>query len=500
MLGNFLLAVIALLTGWAALFPLRRQLGAWGYHGVAFLVGLLAWTFVTTLTTLVSDGYSAVYVVAGHLVFIGAVSGAGWLLARSGVPTPADSAVAWWTWPAAAAVVLGLAAAHVLIGVTVVAFDSYAHYDISGIWLLDTGRIDLTIISGRNVLVPSLHAATRFLGGEWTYAVYPLLADSALALLFGALYAQAFAKRRRAVRIGLSALLVGVLATVPGWVFHSYFVHSNMISAAYLTLAVVGIGCASGFGSGARSADSPAWMVPAGLGAAGFVLARPDGIAYLFVLLALTAILYLARLVPLRAYAVFFGFAMAPIVAVLAAALVELGVWEAFKLDGTTALAVVAAAFVFAGASPLVRRVGWLDTWLSSGMNATRLAVLANVVPITLLLYWKRDTFFPQLSNMLGNLMQKGEWGFLWYTIAGVIAISLVFWRVTARAPWSWTLLYAVGQFLVVAIVVHSTAHGAYLSWNDSFNRVALHVLPLLFWYMGSFVGALADSYTEGDR
>ena len=499
MSANFVLIALALVTGWLALFPIRKVLGAWGYHVSAWLVGLLAWTVVTSLTTLVGSGYSWGAVVAGHLLFVIVLGLAGTLLLRTDV-VEASGDVAWWTWLVGGAGVLGAGAACVFRGVTMVAFDSYTHYDLSGLWLLDTGQIDTTVIGGRNVLVPSLHAAVRFFGGEWTYAVYPMLSLTALILLFTVLKTQAFCTIRLRYQIGLSALLVAVLAATPGWVFHSFFVHSNMISATYLILAVTGIGFASRFGELSDKPEAWAWTLLAGLGIAGLTLSRPDGLAYLFVPLALAALLYLGGYLGTKSYVILAASMFAPILVVYGATIAELGVWNAYKLDGIVVVALIGAAAAFWRFFCCVRSCAPFRDWLELRGNSIRLAVAVNVVTVLPLVYWKREDFVPALSNMIGNLLQHGEWGFLWYALAGVVVISLVFSGIMRRSHWSWYLLYALAQFFCVAAVVHGIAHPGRLSWMDSFNRVSLHVLPIAFWYVGSFMGALFDSYRDGDE
>ena len=42
---------------------------------------------------------------------------------------------------------------------------------------------------------------------------------------------------------------------------------------------------------------------------------------------------------------------------------------------------------------------------------------------------------------------------------------------------------------------MHVTLHPGHLGWTDSFNRIAFHAVPLVWWLVGALVGsALVDA------
>jgi hypothetical protein len=484
-------AVIALAlgTGWAALGPLRDRLGTWGYHLLAVPTGLTAWVLVPLISTLLGTGYEWWVVAAGHATFIAALAVAGWWLGRDANDT-SGSSVPPFSWLLAGAAILAAAAFFAYRGLTAISFDSLFHYEISGMWLLDGGQLDALIMSARNVLVPSLHAAARFFGGEWSFVYQPVLSVLGVVVLLAVLYTDAFKDSSRAWRIGLSLALTLALATTPNWLRHSHYAHSNLPSAVYLLYAVAALGMASGF-AGRRRAEW-AWALPAGIVTAGFVLLRPDGLAYLFVPLGLAIVLYLSEKLDVRTYAIFCLSALMPLLAVYAVGFFELGLWESDKLSGSRAAAVLAVSFAACIAGWLLPRAGRFGDWIAGRYNALRLAAAVNIVAAGSVLYLYREGAVPAIQNMLGNLMTEGAWGFFWYAAAAVVALSLVFAGLTRRSAWAWYLLYVLGQFFAIALVVHGLTHVGRLSVFDSFNRVALHIVPIVVWYAGAFLGTLA--------
>jgi hypothetical protein len=225
----------------------------------------------------------------------------------------------------------------------------------------------------------------------------------------------------------------------------------------------------------------------------GVALARPDGIATIFLVIALAAVLLLAGRLSTSSYAVVAAVAILPPAVVYGVGALELGLWESVKLSGPMALALLAAAAVFAVAGGLAGRIPRLGPWLAQGHNAVRLAVVVNIVVVSVAGYRLRERFVPEVINAIGNLTESGSWGFFWFAAFGIIVLSLVFLAITRRSAWSAYLLYAIFQFFAISAMVYGLAHGGRMAWPDSFNRAALHIVPVVFWYAGTFLGSLAE-------
>ncbi|MBE0477412.1 MAG: hypothetical protein IBX62_09975 [Coriobacteriia bacterium] len=491
MIGNVALVGISLVTGWAALYPARRGLGPVLYHLAALPVGAVGWTLAASLWSFAGSPPSAGTTLLGLTVWATFVAAA-----ARGLGADGTAEVSWRGYAgfggALAALAGGLAASRL----TQVGFDSYSHYELSGWYLFDTGHISDVIISSRSVLIPALHAADRLMGSDWTYVVYPVFSAHVLAILGWALWAGAFAALepvRRAAATGFVCLSV---ALIPAWVFHTWFVHSNMVSAMYLTLSVAAVLAAAGaFSAGSRHALSPAAAgLVAGAAAAGLVHARPDGLAYAFVPLALLAVCHVAGLIPRNGVLAAYAGLLVPLAAAYGAAFHRLGLWDG-KLQGRTALALLAATVVF-GAATLAVPMSRIPRWVLSDGNMLKVAALLNVVLVGWLFRQRYGPVFNAVKNMIANLFFSGGWGVTWFALVLALIVSLLFPFQGPSARWNRLLLYAVFQFFMIAVFVHGTSHTGRVSTNDSFNRVALHVVPLAFWYFASYAGGLLSRDT----
>jgi hypothetical protein len=100
---------------------------------------------------------------------------------------------------------------------------------------------------------------------------------------------------------------------------------------------------------------------------------------------------------------------------------------------------------------------------------------------------------------MLTNLLREGQWGVLWYlvpAIVGLSALASVLDRDDAVLRIStWT----VPMFLAAAFAVHATQHPGRLGWTDSFNRIAFHVVPVVFLCVGAIIAWAARTLTHDE-
>ena len=133
---------------------------------------------------------------------------------------------------------------------------------------------------------------------------------------------------------------------------NSFMVHSQMISAVYLLMALSSLWMAvPREGAGANRA----LLFVAGASTAGLALSRPDGLAYEFVPVAVAiSVLTLSR-VRWRDVAAFFAPLLLLIYTSYSAAYLSLGVWKATKLGGRTTLAILVVLGISAAGAWLVQ-------------------------------------------------------------------------------------------------------------------------------------------------
>lgn len=484
MIANVALVVASLFAGWVALRPAARRLGAWGYHLAAFPIGLLAWPLAAAIADATGALFGAKTAALALVVLAVAGAALAWAFARGergGERVPA------WTYGAWGVGVLAAALLFARIGATAGAYDSMFHYHSWGIWLRDTGRVTAWIAGSYDYLLPSMHAGTLALGGDWTYVVYPVIALHTLALLGYATW-RTLAGLPSRPRLACVAGAVALLATTSPFLFNALYVHSNGVSAMYLLLAVVALGGAFGL-----DAEEPAaaWGLVAGCAAAGLGLARTDGLAYAFVIFGAAAVLHL-RKPSLRAFAAVLVGYLATLGAVYAEALWRLGLWESRKMDGRTALAMLAATVAFFALAALLARLRAMRP-LALGSRAFLAAGALQAAAVVALAATRPERFAKAVGAMAGNLFVVGGHGWLWYVLAGVVAVAVAFRSSWRRDGWETPALVAfvAWQFAAVALVVHGVKHPGRLSTADSFNRAAFHIVPVLFWFATAVTGGL---------
>jgi len=489
------LAVALLTVGWGliALAPLRARIGTLAMAAVSVPVGLLCWPLAAALHSLtwtpfswwltpLFGSFAAVLMAVGLLVAAGpsrpeTAQGGG--RAARGLRPQAPA----WSTIGAATTTLAVAAALTIVSSASKAFvftaDSWGGYASTAMRLADTGVLFERVMSERAALISAISAGYRAFGGEWLYTIYPLIALSVLAIL-----AMALLRRSRGITsvgaalVGSAAAVIG-LAAHPFFLFHSIYVHSHMLTAVYVLLGVVAAALA------AENSES-AWLSIAGLAAAGIGLARPDGLAYAVIPLMAASIIALRQKDhATRAVVAVYAPHLAVNLLVFGAAFVRNGIWISPKLSGPMAVALLVSHIALGAV-----------TWLSARHERTKRVVarhgftfvlgLAALSVFGLLLVVDQA---PETAMiMLGNLLREGRWGALWYTVPGIVIVSAL---VSASQPTNVLLklsCWTIPTFLAAAFAVHATLHQGHLAWTDSFNRVAFHVVPVVFLCVGAII------------
>jgi hypothetical protein len=243
-------------------------------------------------------------------------------------------------------------------------------------------------------------------------------------------------------------------------------------------------------GSGLRG--SVAWLVVAGLACAGLSFARVDGLAYqAVIMIAATAVAFTSGARGQR-LAVLFVTALLYEFCTYAAVAVRIRLWKsATKLSGRTAFALMGALAVIAVVVVVAARIKPLAAWLARPRAFFALTCGGSVAFIAVMWMRKPKGFVTAVSNEFTNLTQAGSWGYLWFFLVGAVLLSLLFWRAHQGDNVASYVLFAVFEFMVIALIVHGSSHSGRIGPDDSFNRVVFHVVPLLFIYLGLFAGKL---------
>ena len=482
-LPEVLLVAATLLAGWAALWPVRRDLGPVGYHLAALPAGLLAWVFAAGVAVVTGWRYLPGAALTGAVLFAGAV----WLAAgptrgdgaRSGSP-----AVGAGSFAAAAAVYATLTALFAASRLTVFTADSVNDYWPMAVLLEREGEFTAFMISERSFLQVSAGAMKAALGGEWLFALYPLLAAVLVTSLVWVLWTTAPRTLSRTARIAVSGLPALFLLTEPSFLFYSLYVHAHMPSALYLLLALAGLRLAVDPPHGRATGGARGWLVVSGLSTAGLALTRPDGLAYAFVPIAVALALLLDGRRGANDSAAFFGPLLLTVLGAYAGAYATLGMWEADKLDGRTTAAILAVMVASAAVPWLVRRTGVGERL---GLDRDRVLLgetlaLAAIVLAAFALRW--DAMSLAARNLAANLFATGGYGPLWYLVVAALLATVVAGYALRRDTWGRALFLSIVLFAFTASLVHGTGHVGRLGWGDSANRVLFHVVPVIVYYV----------------
>ncbi|MDH4140470.1 MAG: hypothetical protein OEV43_07855 [Coriobacteriia bacterium] len=487
--------------GWVVLFPLRQRLGIVGYHLASYPTGLLAWPVVACVSSLVGQPFGVETVFFGVLPYLFF----GLLFARSLAPVSKSGGESVWPRESRAVAsyviwgvgICGIAAVVQGTGATAVGYDSVFHYAAWGSWLDLTGKIGAEIAGAYGALIPSAIAASRVFGVGWLASPWPILALHVVAIV-GVGVREATRGLARVWRIAIPAITVALMVASAPFLAHSIYLHSHMISAAYLALALMALRHAFVPIQPPFAEDAVfAWCFVAGVATAGLALARPDGLAYALVPLAVAVVARLHGPRPARTLTAF----LVPLLAFLGlfygTAFLETRGWGGDKLTAKTAAAVIVALAIVGIAGAFLDRIPHAGPWLASRRHALLAATVLNAVALIGLFLVRTEELRATTTIMFGNLTEHGGYGSLWVVAAAMIVLSVAWARVWRPDTWSLLLLFAIGQFFAVAVVVHGLGHPGRLSPADSFARVAFHVVPLVFWYGGSIAAGLTRAWHE---
>lgn len=488
------LTAVSLAVGWAALAPVRNRLGTVGYHLAALPVGLLGWGIVASVSMAVESGWGIWWPVA-LLAWAATVAVATRWFTRE-MTADEEAPIPWWSFPVVLFSLIAFAWAIAYVGITAYSVDGWSQYVPDGLTLHDIGRTSGRFLGHRMILLPAVHAAYCAVGGEFPHVIHPVMGLLTAALVWAGTW-WATSGLGKVLRALVATSVVLLMTASAAFLFQALYIHSHMITAMYLLLALLSLGRATGWTQESPRTSTrvpteetglnPAWLAIAGLATSAITLARPDGAAYSVIPVAVAAAVMLRQHATVREVDAFFGPSIATTLLVSAGAFVQAGIWESDKLAGAVFLAFLGAQAI----AWLIMRflTGNPPTWLTTGTNPLRLVIGIDILALSVI--WRRagEKAVTAVQNMSTNLLSQGGYRFIWPYAAAVLTLSLALRPRSTRHPYTGYLLFAILQFFAIALAVHSLTHPGRLGWGDSFNRVSFHVLPVVYLYAGMYLG-----------
>ena len=478
-----------IVAGWVALWPARRTMGPVAYHLAALPAGLLGAALASSFSALTNRPLDLLSAAGGVLVLAFAAQ---LLLRHLGGRERGARQVRPLTFVVAAASAGVLGTAFGLLRLTVTNSDSVMSYWPLGVELARKGALTPGLIATRSVLIPSMNAIYHSFGSDWAYVIYPMLAVALVAWLAATLLAGPLASLKPRTAWTIVGVAAAALVLEPSFLFNAVFVHSHMFSAIYLLMSLTCVWMAAPHGHGDDAAIDRTYLVLAGIFATGLMLARPDGLAYLFVPSAAAMTLVARPKVDLKAAAAYFAPVLFMLVATYGVAYLELGMWRSGKLSGKRTLAVLLVVIASA-AGPWV--VAWLDKRLPFRVTGERfqsIFVAATAALMVLALAIKHGTASEALANAWLNIFAgSGGYNYLWLGMLALLLLSLFTHDALRRDSWTRSPFLSIVLFYVIALIVHGISHAGRVGAGDSLNRVVFHTLPVIVWYLAAVAGRI---------
>jgi hypothetical protein len=277
--------------------------------------------------------------------------------------------------------------------------------------------------------------------------------------------AQQYTAQRYLARL-IAVVSVLVLGSSNFVIFHTFYVHTNILEAAFLVNAVGGawLGLAQ---------KKSSWLALSLVAWLGFSLGRPEAplVALLFLMLMISCNVFPWRI----SLALFL-----PYLIVVSLWLVLLGYLIGSGSTFLTPMRIALFLLAYLGAAVMVllgevrwgqRLLSWYP-WLLVGGLAFSLVLMFVTRPAHML---------ESSVSLLTNLFTlSGRWGAIWY---GIAILSLLALR-QRKLPNERIFAAGIPAFILLVLGLSYLRIPYHANWWDSANRMMLHVLPVWLVYL----------------
>jgi hypothetical protein len=372
--------------------------------------------------------------------------------------------------------------------------DAYMTLGLSH-YLANGGAPTEYLFYARQIFVPALHGTGMLFGMDEMFAIYPLTGIWFLGLL-GAIVFTALPHvgiTSGSKRFLLACLSAFALCSIGAYARHSFYVGDNLFSAIFFTVAVIGLYLY-------RLEKSRDWLTISGIFLGFFVLMRMENI---FVSIIPILLFYWADSKRLKVdHITFFGlFYVIVLPWFIYGFFVIIRIWGheiiAFEDKGPKLLAVMVIAFAFFGLLLLLHLYYLYGAnWDKVRVKIPKWLISSFVLFLLLGTYLLPKHTAESIYNTIINLIGSSEWGITWVCFLAFLFIIAMFSKSKEK------------EFFMIAIVptvilFFLTVYGRTpfrIGLGDSFNRMVLHVVPLIIIYIcieGGIGLKVSDKKTE---
>jgi hypothetical protein len=316
-------------------------------------------------------------------------------------------------------------------------------------------------------LVPLMHSITNLLHQKLYWQYQPVLSFNLVAIVFYTIFTTIREQKSILQSAVVATVLVGLMALSNMFLFHVFYIHTNMLSALYLYLLVFAL---------AKMPHHPgtAYELLAFLSLIAFSLIRLESPLFAIVILLVASFwqgwTYVSRLKLVIPFVVLFVAWYVRVYFILPESpdllTPELVIAMIVALVGFGLLAVTADLQML---RPIVRRM--------SSLTVVALGLLSIVLTLV-----KPNRMLTSLQNALQNLLVTGDWGLTWY-ILFLLVMTEFYFAGRHATEHHWMSMVLVAYILLVYNLAYFTDPYR-IGASDSANRLALQALPLVLLYL----------------
>lgn len=348
---------------------------------------------------------------------------------------------------------------------SIVTADSGARIFVGKSLALDGFSLDTRITLGSiNVFAMAIQSASIFLGEQYIYSFQPLLYLSLIGIFFSLIL---YSHRSLQKTYGYHIALLSTLFLCSGYfmVFQAFYIHDHLFTSLFFFICITSFWLA-------KQTNNHAWNYFGSLAAIGLSLSRVEGSVFLFVILILALIQDQS---PYRTRLLTF---LPPIFIVIAwnLAIVSEASSGVHALRPERVLLMILA---YLGLTTLVLFSKW--NWIKKIFGYFKWMVPLGLTIIFIGFFILKPLhIWTNVANVASNMIHDGRWGMFWYFALLLAFFSILLPKIPNEGFFRTNIL----SFFIILIDLGGFRSSFRLGWSDSANRMLVHIVPLLVFFL----------------